>query len=145
VAMPERQAPVPAPPKGLLKSTVAVWDAFSVSQVSRAVDVDSDLGRLYRWIRAVDEYERALTAFQKNRLTTGSTGQLVVNPLAGYLRQLETVMMAAEGEFGMTPLSRLKLGLTAGQAQLTAHQLNRLLDEGEGRGEEERVEGWAPA
>jgi hypothetical protein len=54
--------------------------------------------------------ERALTAFQKKKLTTGSTGQLVVNPLAGCLRQLETGALGAEAEFGMTPLSRLKPG-----------------------------------
>jgi hypothetical protein len=45
----------------------------------------------------------------------------------------------------MTPLSRLKLGLTAGQAQLTAHQLNRLLDAKDGDGDEERYAGWRPA
>jgi hypothetical protein len=93
----------------------------------------------------VDEYEHALAAFQKNRLTTGSTGQLVLNPLAGYLRRLETVLAAAAVEFGMTPLSRLKLGLTAGQAQLTAHQLNRLLDAKHGDRDEERYAGWRPA
>src|SRR5688572_18422276 len=42
----------------------------------------------------------------------------------------------------MTPQSRLRLGLTAGQAQLTAAQLNRLLDGKDDDGDEERVEGW---
>jgi hypothetical protein len=88
---PERSAPAPPPPQG---SCARAWigGTRSGGRPCRAVDGDSDVGQLERWIRAVDERERALPRSSETGLTTGSTGQVVLNPLAAYLRQLETVI-----------------------------------------------------
>lgn len=120
---------IPAPPPGLLKASKDRWESYWRSAVSSAVDLQADWGVLERWIRSVDEWHRAYRDFRKARTTEGSTGQLVLSPLAKLIRQLEGEIVRAEHELGLTPMSRLKLGLTAGQARLTAEALNRSLSE----------------
>jgi P27 family predicted phage terminase small subunit len=123
---------VPDPPSGLLAASTALRGAFWRSEVAGAVDLDSDLGRLGRWIRDVDEYERALRELRRERMVEGSMGQPRLNPLAGRLKDLEGSIRETEREFGMTPLSRLRLGIAVGQAALTAAEVNRLaLKDGE--------------
>lgn len=134
VTLRDEQPPTPLPPRGLLKRSRQRWLAYWGSQVARALDPVSDLHRVERWIRAVDEYERVYPEFVRERLTTGSTGQVTLNPLAGYLKNLEGAIAKAETELGLTPMSRLKLGITFGQARLTAEQLNAAIN----RGDDER-------
>lgn len=124
----EPMALVPKPPAGLLAQSKRIWTAYWASQVSGAVDADADMHRIHRWIMSVDEYERVLAVFRKERVVQGSQGQPVINPLASYLQNLETNISRAESEMGLTPMARLKLGITFGQAQLTAAELNRMLD-----------------
>jgi phage terminase small subunit len=45
------------------------------------------------------------------RLVKGSMGQPVLNPLVGYLAQLEAMITRTEKEFGMTPMARTRLDL----------------------------------
>lgn len=122
--------PVPLPPKGLLKRQQQRWLDYWETQVARAVDPVADLHRIERWIRAVDEYERVYPVFRKQRLSTGSTGQMTLNPLATYLANLEGQIAKAETELGLTPMARLRLGIAYGQAKLTAQQLNEALNQG---------------
>jgi P27 family predicted phage terminase small subunit len=117
---------VPDPPSGLLAVSKSLGEAFWRSEVAGAVDLHSDLGRLGRWIRDVDEYERSLSEFRRGRLVEGSMGQPRLNPLAARLKDLEASIRETEREFGMTPLSRLRLGIAVGQAALTAAEVNRL-------------------
>ena len=126
LALVERVEVVPAPPAGLLKRTRALWEDFWRSEVAKAVELDSDGYRLARWIRDVDEYERSLAVFRKQRLVAGSTGQPRLHPLAGRLKELEATIRETEKDFGMTPMSRLRLGIAVGQAALTAAEVNRL-------------------
>jgi P27 family predicted phage terminase small subunit len=97
--------------------------------VARAIDIKSDAYKLQRWVQAVDEYQRVSAVFRKARLVKGSTGQPVLNPLSAYLVNLEATISRIEVEFGMGPLSRMRLGIATGQAALTADELNRRLDE----------------
>lgn len=120
---------IPAAPPGLLKASKDRWEAYWRSAVSSAVDLNADFGLVERWIRSVDEWHRAYRDFRKERVTTGSTGQLVLSPLAKWIRQLEGEMARCEQQLGLTPIARLRLGLTANQARLTAEQLNRSLSE----------------
>lgn len=120
---------IPAAPPGLLKQSRDRWDAYWRSSVSSAVDLNADFGLVERWIRSVDEWHRAYRDFRKDRVTEGSTGQLVLSPLAKLISQLESEITRCEQQLGLTPVARLKLGLTANQARLTAEQLNRSLSE----------------
>lgn len=89
----------------------------------------------------MDEYERVLPEFQKERISTGSTGQLVIHPLASYLSQLQTTMKACETELGLTPMSRVRLGIAIGEQKLTAMELNRRLNQ-EAAKQEPQGEVW---
>lgn len=121
--------PRPPCPSGLLKSTRQRWGDFWRSDVSKAVSRDSDMGKLERWIMQVDEYTRAAKVFKSARLVKGSTGQPTLNPLAGYMSTLEAQISKAETEFGMGPLSRLKLGIALGEAHKSLAEMNAELEE----------------
>lgn len=95
--------------------------------MSQAADPVADLHRVERWIRAIDEYERVLPVLTKTRLVKGSMGQVVLNPLAAYLDSIKAELARAETELGLTPLARLRLGITYGVARLTAEALNAAL------------------
>lgn len=115
---------VPPAPPGILKLARERWETFWLSDVSRAIDPMSDLPRLHRWIGDTDEYDRLVKAFRKTPLVKGSTGQPVMNPIAGRLAQLESAISKAEAEFGMTPLSRMRLGIATGEAARSLADLN---------------------
>lgn len=101
----------PKPPTGLLKPSRVRWWAFWASPAATAVNLDSDLPRLERWIQASDEYDRAAKTVRQARLVKGSMGQPVLNPLVNYLAHLEPIITRAETDFGMTPAARTKLKL----------------------------------
>lgn len=124
----EPSAIVPKPPAGLTTQSRKIWRAYWESQVSNAADQQADMHRLQRWIQYVDEYEKVSKVFRSTRLVKGSMGQPVLNPLSGYLANVEANISRAENEMGLTPLARLRLGITYGQAMLTAEALNRALD-----------------
>jgi P27 family predicted phage terminase small subunit len=113
---------------GLLKATEQAWVAFWTSQAAKAAEqVDRIVAE--RWILAYDEYRRAMNAFRRQRLTTGSTGQLVLNPLSTWVASREAAMHKAEAQLGIGTKSRADLGISVGQAHMTAHQLNALTQE----------------
>lgn len=118
------------PPAGLLKVTRERWGVFWESPLAAAVLATDHVG-LARWIRSVDEWERAMRAFRRRRIVDGSTGQPVLNPLAAYIVSREAAIREAEEKYGMTPLARLKLGIAVGQARLTAAELNKALQQEE--------------
>ena len=120
---------VPRAPKNLLPASKRLWTDFWNSPVSHAIDPDADRYRIERWITTVDEYERVNAAFKATRIVRGSTGQPALNPLAQYLQQLLAEINKAETELGLTPLARMRLGIAYGEAQLTALELARALDE----------------
>lgn len=121
---------IPEPPSGLLKASIERWETYwrsSVAEIARHSG-DVDLPGLQRWILNLDEWTRAMRAFRRRRIVLGSTGQARLNPLATYLTQREAAIRDAELSYGMTPMSRLKLGIAVGQAKLTAAALNAALE-----------------
>lgn len=133
VAAPEIETIVPALPKELrrpLASTVERWNEYWQSPVAQIAMQSGgvDLGGLYRWITSVDEWTRAMRTFRMKRIVEGSMGQPTLNPLATYIASREAAIKAAEDAYGLTPMSRLKLGIAVGQAKLTAEELNRALE-----------------
>lgn len=114
---------VPPYPKGLLKGTKSRWDLFWRSDVSSLV-TDADMPALWRLFELIDERERCMTSARKGRLVKGSTGQPVLNPLYKHVQSLESQINTLEERFGLTPMSRLKLGVKFGEAQRTLADLN---------------------
>lgn len=137
----QKQLAAPKAPVGLLAPSRRIWRELFASPVARAIDIKADLFKLQRWIGAVDEYQRVSAIFKAARLVNGSTRQPVLNPLAAYLANLEATISRIEVEFGMGPLSRMRLGIATGQAALTADELNRRLD-GAGEAADVPVEAW---
>ena len=118
---------VPDPPPGLLKETRARWESYWLSQIAAAT-LPTDHQGLYRWIVNVDEWTRAMRGLRRKRIVAGSMGQPTLNPLASYVASREAAIKDAEEKYGMTPLSRMKLGIAVGQAKLTAAELNKALE-----------------
>ena len=116
----------PAPPSGLLKATVARWEAYWASPVAAAADRVTDLPALERLFRSYDEVERAGRAFRRERIVAGSTGQPTLNPLGRYIAQLTTEITGLEDRLGLTPKARLALGIQLGEAR---RSLNDLISE----------------
>ena len=121
--------PLPEPPRGLLKPVRDQWAAFWRSPVAAAIDRDSDLAAIRRLWTLYDERERAYRGYRKCRIVAGSTGQPVANPLARVMATLDGEIRNLEDRFGLTPMSRLRLGLTLGEARRSLDELNRSLDE----------------
>ncbi len=123
VVLREDQPPVPKPPIGLLDKSRKRWRSYWESHVARVVDPTVDLHRVERWIQYVDEWDRMVPILRKSRLVKGSAGQLVMNPLAGYLKQLEDNIARAEETLGLTPRARLQLGIEMAQAKKAAKEM----------------------
>jgi hypothetical protein len=107
----------PTPPEGVGEHALAVWSTLWASRVSGAIDLLADGEALRHWILGVDEREKLRAATVRAPLVKGSHEQLMLNPLFRRLRELNREIARAEEHFGMTPLARLRLGVTYLQEQ----------------------------
>lgn len=129
--LPAAPAELPACPKGsngkpMLKATRDAWVAFWDSDVARLVDTRSDLPSLHRLFRLYDERQKIDNHVARHgRLTTGSTGQTTLDPLYKEQSSVDARITALEDRFGLTPLARLKLGVTFGQAAESLDRMNQ--------------------
>ncbi len=135
---------IPKPPAGLLARSKELWVSFFESPVASALE-PSDMGAVERWVSYVDEWQRVTkTLKQTGLITTGSAGQLRLSPLSDRQLRLEAAIANLESQLGLTLLSRLRLGLLYGRAQLTAADLNAINAEQTRRSyERDRNESWA--
>ena len=118
---------VPPPPRGLLKQTEKLWKDYWNSQLAQVVEPDTDLPAITRLFTLYDERERAYRGFRMRRLIIGSQGQPVLNPLGRLMLQLDAEIHQLEDRLGLTPKSRLQLGITLGDAMRSLDDLNRKL------------------
>lgn len=114
----------PTPPEDVGEHALAVWSAFWASRVSGAIDLLADGEALRHWIRCVDERERLRVATSRAPLVKGSHDQLMLNPLFRRIRELNREIARAEEHFGMTPLARMRLGVTYLQEQAAKEDLD---------------------
>lgn len=112
-----------APPEGVGEHALAVWTAFWASRVSGAIDLLADGEALRQWILCVDEREKLRAATSRAPLVKGSHQQLMLNPLFRRIRDLNREIARAEEHFGMTPLARMRLGVTYLQEQAAKEDL----------------------
>ena len=66
-------------------------------------------------------------------------GQRSADPLARYVEQRERVISDIEERFGISPASRMRLGIVVGDAALTAAEIQKKLG---GQAAEAAPEGW---
>lgn len=122
----DRATAVPEPPGRILPRIRALWTTFWQSPLAAHV-IDSDRGALERLFRLYDQRERYLVAGSKLAMTTGSTGQLTLNPLIKQVDVLDGKILALEDRFGLSPMARLKLQVTLGDASRSLADLNAAL------------------
>jgi len=121
---------MPAPLNGKWRvETVTLWQAFWTAPIAQVVDRESDMPRLLRWIAYWDEWFRAMRAFRRRRMVEGSMGQPVINPLSAYIAVVEGKIERIEEKFGLTPLDRMRLGISFGEAQRSLADMNADLDD----------------
>lgn len=125
-SLPER----PDAPSGLLKATKDAWSVYWTSEVAQLFKPE-DGSALRRLFRLYDATERAWREETREPLVEGSQGQPRPNPAgAKKALELEPHIRALEDRFGITPLGRLKLGVTFQQGQNLA-EMNRRIVEGD--------------
>jgi phage terminase small subunit len=92
------------------------------------VDLDAEGEALRHRILCVDEREKLRAATVRAPLVKGSHEQLILNPLVRRIRELNREIARAEEHFGMTPLARLRLGVTFLQEQSAKEDLEAKRD-----------------
>lgn len=123
--------PLPHPHgRKLLASTAAAWDEFWAGELAQLVN-RADLPALGRLFQMYDLRERMQRALLAEPWVAGSTGQIVAHPAAKELASLDGRIVALEDRFGVTPMARLKLGVTFGAAVKSLEDLNREFDRGD--------------
>lgn len=120
--------PIPPAPKETQPNARRRWRDYWRSPIARAVNLDSDGEAIYRWLHCISERERLQPLADKTPLVKGSTGQLVANPLYGIIAGLSREIERLEEHLGMTPLARMRLGITAAQETATVHDLRQKLE-----------------
>jgi P27 family predicted phage terminase small subunit len=129
--IPFRATPVDAPPlpAGLLAVTRELWRAFWRSPLAQAVEKNTDTSAIVRYFTLADERERMYRGFRRKRLVLGSQGQKVLNPMGRALHAFDAELRQLEDRLGMSPRSRLQLGVAIGEAAKSLAELNRILEE----------------
>jgi hypothetical protein len=102
VPLVQRRSPPPEPRREWLKATKRRWEVFWASDVA-AVVTPADMPALERLHSLCDERERAYRGYRKERLVRGSTGQLVINPLAKAMTAFDVEIRTLKDRFGVSP------------------------------------------
>ena len=90
--------------------------------------IPADLPALRRLFTLYDERARAYQGYRHQRLAPGSMGQPGLNPLFSAMKTMDAEIRALEDRFGLSPISRLRLGVALGEAAKSLDELNRSLD-----------------
>lgn len=106
---------IPPAPRGLRKVARDEWDAFWQSRLASVVDMDADMDALRDWAFLVSERDRLRMAYKKQPLVLGKSG-VVENPLGRVIERYSKRIDVYRNQFGMTPLSRMRLGIAIGEA-----------------------------
>ena len=119
--------PVPAADLSWRESTVERWVSFWGSPLASQVE-QSDEGAFRRLFWLYDELDRLREAIDlTGRVVEGSQGQPRPNPLYKQVESFQSEARQLEDRFGLSPLSRLRLGITFADAQASLDGLNARL------------------
>ena len=114
---------VPTAPIGLLPLTRRRWRELWLSQLAGIWDRQTDLSGITRYILELDKWFRYEVLVQKMPLVKGSKGQLRANPLAARMDAIAQHLRSLEEQYGLTPLSRLRLGIQFTTGRLSMDEL----------------------
>jgi P27 family predicted phage terminase small subunit len=109
------------------EATVERWVIFWGSPLASQVE-PSDEGAFRRLFKLYDEIERMWEAIEvTGRVVEGSQGQPRPNPLYKQVQEFQSEARQLEDRFGLSPMSRLRLGITFADAQASLDGLNARL------------------
>jgi len=119
--------PVPAADGAWREPTVERWVAFWGSPLASQVE-PSDEGAFRRLFKLYDEIDRLWEAVDATgRIVEGSQGQPRPNPLFKQVQEFQAEARQLEDRFGLSPMARLRLGITFADAQASLDGLNARL------------------
>jgi P27 family predicted phage terminase small subunit len=127
VADPTR--PIPLPPSGLRKSARDAWLAFWRSDMAALVKDESDMDALRDWALCLSERDRLRVIVKRHPLVQTTKGTLMENPVARLISRYTAQISRYQDQFGLTPLSRLRLGIALGAAAETLAALDASIDD----------------
>lgn len=116
----------PPAPAGILAPVRVAWDVFWDSPLAQHT-ISTDILGLRRLFRLYDQRERYLREGAQETLKVGSAGQMVLNPLLKEVDALDAKILALEDRFGLSPMARLKLQVTLGDATRSLKDINAAL------------------
>lgn len=99
----------------LLKATQQWWKQVWTSPVASSWEAESDRPVVERLAKLHDDRERAVRSYRKQPLVEGSMGQPVLNPLRSVVAECDKEIRQLEDRLGLSPMARLKLGVTFGE------------------------------
>jgi len=120
---------LPAPDPEWHGEVTEAWNDFWSSQLagSQVLKV-TDAPALRRLFVYRDRLLSALTAFDLESIVVGSTGQPTLSPWAAEVHRLEAAVSKLEDKFGLTPMARMKLGISFEEGVSLAHRNAQLLE-----------------
>ena len=117
------ERPVPPCPENVGAKAKEAWEQLWRSPLSRSYS-ESDLPALHRWLWWYDQW--LLTAEQITQtgpMRRGVRGDVVLRSTVRYLKTCEAALQALEEACGMTPLSRMRLGITYSEGRTAVERL----------------------
>ena len=109
----DQAAKYPMPDPGWLPEVSEAWHEFFCSPLSGPkVFKSTDMPALRRLFVYRDRLMHATQQFEEQPTAEGSMGQMVLSPWAAEMHRLEAEIQKLEDRFGLTPLARLRLGVT---------------------------------
>ncbi len=135
------RAPIPKAPAGLLEETAEKWERFWRSPSGRQIDRGRDLEVVERLYTLMDERERALRIYRKQRLLEGSQGQKVMNPMGRQLPALDAEIRQIRAELGFSLRAVAAAAAAAGPtgADTTVEALNEAANDSKDDGPDPRL------
>lgn len=111
--LPSHAPALPAPEPHWRPQVTESWNDFWSSPLAGPqVTKPTDAPALRRLFDGRHRLLVAFDAFDEEPIVVGSTGQPTMSPWAAEIHRLEAMVSKLEDKFGLTPLARLKLGVT---------------------------------
>lgn len=114
---------IPDPPDDLLPEIEEAWFHYWESEMAQVVTLATDLPGLRRLFRYYDDLERTWALYRAQPEATGSMGQTKISHWAKHAHDTEAIIQRLEDRYGLSPKSRLELGVTYGDAARSLEDL----------------------
>jgi Phage terminase, small subunit len=128
VALPPSEPSSKYPKPHWSREVREAWDELWVSPLGGEIRA-TDLPALRRLFELRHLQAEAMAAMSAEPMVIGSTGQPVLSPFAAEVHRLEAAIAKLEDRFGLTPLARLRLGVTLEEGKSLASRNAALLAE----------------